>query len=146
MRWQGPSTFRDHEDAKCGERPVQLLAWIQMIMLEQPGLPTFWLVLCVRDIHFYFHKPFVCVYVCVCVCRGKSMYLFHAAKLDSMALGGVYICFVLFHWQRMIQRLSNWLCFPLLCVRRAQVYQMLTGLPRWLSGKESACQCRRRRR
>ena len=63
-----------------------------------------------------------------------------------MALGGVCICFVLFHWQRMIQRLSSWLCFPLLCVRIAQVYQMLTGLPRWLSGKESACQCRRRRR
>ena len=76
MRWQGPSTFRDHEDAKCGERPVQLLAWIQMIMLEQPGLPTFWLVLCVRDIHFYFHKPFVCVYVCVCVYVGARVCIY----------------------------------------------------------------------
>ena len=49
------------------------------------------------------------------------MYLFHAAKLDSMALGGVCICFVLFHWQRMIQRLSSWLFSSPLCKNSSSV-------------------------
>ena len=87
----------------------------------------------------------MCVSLCVYVGARVCIY-FTQLNLTQWALGGVYMCFVLFHLQRMIQKLSSWLCFPLLCVRIAQVYQMLTRLPRWLSGKESACQCRRCRR
>ena len=57
------------KDAACGGRAIQLAAWTQMITSEQPGLPTFWLVSCVRDVHFYFHKPIVCVCVYLCVCK-----------------------------------------------------------------------------
>ena len=83
----------------------------------------------------------MCVSLCVYVGARVCIY-FTQLNLTQWALGGVYMCFVLFHLQRMIQKLSSWLCFPLLCVRIAQVYQMLTRLPRWLSGKESACQFR----
>ena len=35
------------------------------------------------------------------------------------------------------------LCLSIFIVLCSLVYHILIGLPRWLSGKESACQCRR---